>query len=84
MHTESGADGRICRRETLPAETMNKALNLHNKLVHELLSKHNGHEAATEGDSVTAAFGSPWDALAFAQVRTVWLEGQGLHPRSAS
>ncbi len=56
---------------------MNKALNLHNKLVHELLSKHNGHEAAMEGDSVTAAFGSPWDALAFAQVRTPWRKAKG-------
>ncbi len=72
-----------CCRETLSNETMNTALDLHNKLARHLLHLHHGHEALTEGDSFTVAFESPWDALAFAQVRPA-LRGAGAKRLRAS
>ncbi len=57
------------RRETLPQELMNQVLDMHHKLMRKVLLQHGGYESDTEGDSFIVAFASPWDALAFAQVR---------------
>ncbi len=69
MSPASWASWRCCkRREQLPADAMNTALELHHTLVRKLLHRHGGYESATEGDSFIAAFHTPWDALAFAHV----------------
>lgn len=46
-------------------ETMNACVELHHRLIRDLLRQHCGYESATEGDSFIAAFHSPTDALAF-------------------
>ncbi len=56
-------------RETLPTDVMNGVMDLHHKLMRKLLVQHGGYESDTEGDSFIVAFATPWDALAFAQVR---------------
>lgn len=52
--------------ETLPAEVMDQALQMHHATIRSLLVKHVGYESATEGDSFIASFHSPEHALRFA------------------
>ena len=48
--------------ETRPV-AMAAALSIHNKLMRELLSKHQGYEVKTEGDAFMIAFASPKNAI---------------------
>ncbi|GIL74684.1 hypothetical protein Vretimale_2319 [Volvox reticuliferus] len=52
--------------EILPAEVMDSAVKLHQRVLRELLLKHAGYESATEGDSFILAFHRPDRALGFA------------------
>ncbi len=64
-------------RETLPQDVMNGVMDLHHKLMRKLLVQHGGYESDTEGDSFIVAFATPWDALAFAQVRRTCAQLEG-------
>ncbi len=55
---------------------MNRALELHHRLVRSLLDGHAGYESATEGDSFILAFHTPLDAVRLAQVRAARAGGQ--------
>ncbi len=62
---------------------MNQVLDMHHKLMRKVLLQHGGYESDTEGDSFIVAFASPWDALAFAQVRGPGPVRSSLQPCSA-
>ncbi len=67
----------VVSRETLPQDVMNGVMDLHHKLMRKLLVQHGGYESDTEGDSFIVAFATPWDALAFAQVRQTRAQLEG-------
>ncbi|GFR45120.1 hypothetical protein Agub_g6500, partial [Astrephomene gubernaculifera] len=52
--------------EELDPRVMDEALSLHNSCIRGLLSKHQGYECHTEGDSFVVAFPTPACAVAFA------------------
>ncbi|GIL82371.1 hypothetical protein Vretifemale_11263, partial [Volvox reticuliferus] len=52
--------------EDLPTDVMDSGLSIHNGCVRGLLSKHQGYECHTEGDSFVCAFSSAVEAVNFA------------------
>lgn len=69
---------------------MNAAIDLHHRLIRDLLRHHFGYESATEGDSFIAAFHTPSDAVAFScalQLRLLeepWPQALLEHPSGAA
>eukprot|EP00198_Chlamydomonas_reinhardtii_P007848 XP_001697185.1 predicted protein [Chlamydomonas reinhardtii] len=52
--------------EALPVAVMDTVLKIHHGLIRAVLSKHDGYESATEGDSFILAFATPQSAMDFA------------------
>ncbi|GLI65580.1 hypothetical protein VaNZ11_009153, partial [Volvox africanus] len=52
--------------EQLPEEVMDIALKLHHNTFRRLLTRYDGYESGTEGDSFILAFSEPGNAVAFA------------------